>query len=300
MGILADSAGVGIKRNVGIAGLGQVNYGFRNDAHDVLPLNYNPDRDQVDVNNDICANSNGRSGNYGCGYIFDYNNITNAFNTGGNVAPTVVNTVQNVNPVIESSIEGWNKTPIRTIQPQAVQQYRPEPISRPAYVAPTPVYEAPISDVLEYAKETSVSASRDRCSNYVAPLKSNKQYYTFKVLGSTSAYSKPNGQDIDTLKSGTKVTGYYDADGWIRVSGVIDSRGWKKYCKTGYIRSSDLKAIMKKRQLASSSRVSYAKAPVVRKKPKCVRPQKAHYYNKRYNTQNFNKAKVEDFSLSAN
>lgn len=67
-------------------------------------------------------------------------------------------------------------------------------------------------------------------------VKSSKKTSRYKVKSSAKVYTKANGSVIETLRAGTVITGYSDG-GWIKVTGIANN-GWKKYRKTGYIKSS--------------------------------------------------------------
>jgi adhesin transport system outer membrane protein len=276
MGILADSVGAGIKEDVGIIGLVKVDYGFRINEVDRLPLDYNHDGDGLDINDDICDNSRTSTNRYGCAYRLGFDDVESTFGTTALAATPVVRKAvkgaKKGNSAIDDSIEGWDDG-----------------------AKPTKTFKR------KSTKKKSYTSSRSKCSNYVAPLDSNKQYYTFKILGDTPVSSKVNGSIVDRFKPGTKVTGYYDANGWARVSGIIDDGGWRKYCKTGYIRTNNLKAIYKKGTAVAAA------APLKKWTPKkksessekCLPSKKAHYYNKKYDTSNMKNSKVEDFKASS-
>jgi len=103
-------------------------------------------------------------------------------------------------------------------------------------------FQAPVATTAPIAKYSSVKStyreeyvkkpsSKWRSSKY-------RSYKRFKTKAKTSVYSSAKGKVIDTLSAGSVITGH-SSGGWIKVTGIAN-HGWKRYGKTGYVKSSSV------------------------------------------------------------
>ncbi len=76
--------------------------------------------------------------------------------------------------------------------------------------------------------------------------KYNRKFHTFELKDSTHIYALPSENKIENISKSTKVTGYFDHDGWVRISGIVKNGSWKRYCEDGYVKVSDTKILKRK------------------------------------------------------
>ncbi len=76
--------------------------------------------------------------------------------------------------------------------------------------------------------------------------KYNRKFHTFELKDSTHIYDLPSENKIEHISKSTKITGYFDHDGWVRISGIVKNGSWKRYCEDGYVKVSDTKILKRK------------------------------------------------------
>lgn len=78
--------------------------------------------------------------------------------------------------------------------------------------------------------------------------KYDREFQTFELKDSSHIYALPSKNKIENIAKATRVTGYFDNDGWVRIGGIVKNGSWHKYCEDGYIKASDTKTLKRKKR----------------------------------------------------
>ncbi len=255
LGILSNSIAPDLKRSVGIKESGDFDYGVKI-AYDSDLLVKDRDGDRVYKDDDFCDNSKkSNSVQNGCNYRFGLSDI-NSFKTVISSKPIQ----KKIDKVEKKELASYVKAKTKVIK-------------KPVYVALNmDLSEVNSMDDLEgiksfedlerfekledlqeqeiYTKPKKVRKSRKKivittCKKHIKPYKRGIKFYTFDVVDEGTIYSQTE-DEIDQIEIGTRITGHYDRDGWIRVSGFFEDGKWKRYCNTGYIKATSIKELKRK------------------------------------------------------
>ncbi len=244
LGILSDSIAPDLKKSVGIKESGDFDYGIKivNDS-DIFVKDR--DGDRVYKDDDFCDNSKDISVQNGCNYRFGLSDI-NTFKAGTSLKP------------VQVKVEKVKKREISSYVKEKV-------IEKPIYVA----LNSDLSEInsitdledIERFEEIKLNTNSRKinknkkkivttvCKNYIKPFKKGTKFYTFDIVDDGTIYTQAE-DEVDQMKIGTRVTGHYDKDGWIRVSGFFEKGKWKRYCNTGYIKVASVKELKRKKHKA--------------------------------------------------
>jgi adhesin transport system outer membrane protein len=115
------------------------------------------------------------------------------------------------------------------------------PIAEPTAVIHQ-IVEEPVQTIIESAPIQEYVEPKPILRQSTTPLKKGVKYHTFKLKTNSYIYDAPSGQKVNSLTRGSKLTGYYDGHGWIRISGLI-TNSWNKYNHVGYISTKSVKKL---------------------------------------------------------
>jgi len=63
---------------------------------------------------------------------------------------------------------------------------------------------------------------------------------TFIVNKDTKLFDKPGGKEVGNLKKGAQITSYQKVSSWLKISGTVQNKAWKKAIKEEWIKEGDV------------------------------------------------------------